>query len=69
MTLRHVFVPLVHAAGHCKSLAPVYEKLARAFAGETSVVIANVDADSEKSLGESYGVSGYPTIKLFPAGT
>lgn len=52
--------------GHCKSLAPVYEQVATAFKGEKDVVIAKVDADSHKSLGEKYGVSGYPTLKFFP---
>lgn len=52
--------------GHCKNLAPVYEQVATAFKGEKDVVIAKVDADSHKSLGEKYGVSGYPTLKFFP---
>ncbi|CAE7813466.1 PDIL2-1, partial [Symbiodinium microadriaticum] len=30
--------------GHCKNLAPIYEKLAIAFKGEPDVVIANIDA-------------------------
>jgi protein disulfide-isomerase A6 len=56
--------------GHCKSLAPTYEKLAKAYASEKGVVIANVDADdaSNKGLASRYGVSGFPTIKFFPKG-
>lgn len=54
--------------GHCKSLAPTYEKIALAFAGESNVVIAKVDADKHRSLGERFGVEGFPTIKYFPAG-
>jgi protein disulfide-isomerase A6 len=53
--------------GHCKSLKPIYELLAKAFASEESVVIANVDADAHSSLGSRYGVSGFPTIKFFGA--
>ena len=49
--------------GHCKQLAPTYEKLAQAFEGEPSVVIANIDADKHRSLGERFGVEGFPTIK------
>lgn len=49
--------------GHCKSLAPVYEKLAAAFAGEPRVVIAKIDADAHRELGERFGVTGFPTIK------
>ncbi|XP_042516075.1 protein disulfide-isomerase like 2-1-like [Macadamia integrifolia] len=52
--------------GHCKNLAPVYEKVATAFKMEDDVVIANLDADSYKDLAEKYGVSGYPTLKFFP---
>jgi protein disulfide-isomerase A6 len=52
--------------GHCKKLAPDYEKVAASFEGEDSVVIASVDADGHKELGSRYGVSGYPTIKFFP---
>lgn len=54
--------------GHCKSLAPIYEEVATAFNAEKEVVIAKVDADSHKVLGEKYGVSGYPTLKFFPKG-
>ena len=43
-----------------------YEKVAQSFEGEDSVVIANVDADSHKELGSKYGVTGYPTIQVFP---
>jgi len=54
--------------GHCKKLAPDYEKVARAFASEPNVVIANIDADANKGFGEKYGVSGFPTIKWFGKG-
>ncbi|KAK6915662.1 Endoplasmic reticulum resident protein 29, C-terminal [Dillenia turbinata] len=52
--------------GHCKNLAPTYEKVATAFQSEKDVVIANLDADKYKDLAEKYGVSGYPTLKFFP---
>jgi protein disulfide-isomerase A6 len=52
--------------GHCKSLAPVYEKAAAAFKAESDVVVAKVDCDAHKEIGERYGVSGYPTLKFFP---
>ncbi|GAB4835753.1 hypothetical protein Ancab_000663 [Ancistrocladus abbreviatus] len=54
--------------GHCKALAPTYEKVATAFKLEEDVVIANVDADKYKDLAEKYGVSGFPTLKFFPKG-
>ena len=37
-------------------------------AGDKNVVIAKVDATEEMDLGSKYDVSGYPTIKFFPAG-
>ncbi|KAJ4727774.1 Protein disulfide isomerase-like 2-2 [Melia azedarach] len=52
--------------GHCKNLAPTYEKVATAFRLEQDVVIANLDADKYRDLAEKYGVSGYPTLKFFP---
>ena len=54
--------------GHCKSLAPTYEKVAQTFAADKDVVIANVDADAaaNKDLAQRFGVSGFPTIKFFP---
>lgn len=54
--------------GHCKHLAPEYEKVGQAFAGDDSVVVAKVDADAHKELGQRYEVTGFPTIKFFPKG-
>ncbi|KAI3864660.1 hypothetical protein MKX03_009180 [Papaver bracteatum] len=54
--------------GHCKSLAPIYEKVASAYKLEGDIVIANLDADKHKDLAERYGISGFPTLKFFPKG-
>jgi protein disulfide-isomerase-like protein len=54
--------------GHCKKLAPDYEKVAAVFANEKNVVIANIDADAQKEKAGKYGVTGFPTIKFFPKG-
>ncbi|UPL03557.1 hypothetical protein LCI18_014491 [Fusarium solani-melongenae] len=57
-----------HWCGHCKALAPKYEELATQFAAsdfKDKVVIAKVDATKNDVPDE---VSGYPTIKLYPAG-
>lgn len=53
--------------GHCKSLAPKYEKLGQVFAGDSDVVIAKVDATEDGALADKFGVQGYPTLKFFPA--
>jgi len=55
--------------GHCKSLAPVYEKVAATYKGEPNVVVAKVDADAHQDLASQYGVSGFPTLKFFAKGS
>lgn len=52
--------------GHCKSLAPTYEKLGESFSGVPSVIIAKIDATAN-DIDPKYGVRGFPTIKFFPA--
>jgi protein disulfide-isomerase A1 len=51
--------------GHCKSLAPKYEKLGEMFADTPSVVIAKVDATENDTPAD---IQGFPTILLYPAG-
>lgn len=55
--------------GHCKKLAPDYEKVAETFAKEQNVVVAKLDADKYRTIGEKYDVKGFPTIKFFKAGS
>ncbi|KAL9975851.1 hypothetical protein ACROYT_G013061 [Oculina patagonica] len=52
--------------GQCKNLAPTYERVGNAFKNEPNCIVARVDADKERVLGEKYDISGYPTIKFFP---
>jgi protein disulfide-isomerase A6 len=52
--------------GHCKRLAPDYEKVAQAFASESGVAIVKIDCDAHKSKCSQFDVSGYPTLKWFP---
>lgn len=52
--------------GHCKNLAPEWEEAAQRLSG--SVKLGAVDATENGQLAQKYGVQGYPTIKLFPAG-
>jgi protein disulfide-isomerase A1 len=56
--------------GHCKSLAPKYEELASLYAGSAEfankVTVAKVDATANDVPDE---IQGFPTIKLFPAGS
>jgi len=52
--------------GHCKQLAPIWEKLAGVYKGDTDIVIANLDAEKYGSIGSKYKVNGFPTIIYFP---
>jgi protein disulfide-isomerase A1 len=53
--------------GHCKALAPKYDELATHFAPHADkVVIAKVDATANDVPVE---IQGFPTIKLFKAGS
>ena len=51
--------------GHCKSLAPSWEKAAKALKGV--VRVGAIDVDSEKSIGGQFGIQGFPSIKFFGA--
>lgn len=52
--------------GHCKAMAPAWEKLEAAFAESTTTVIASVDCTSKdtQSLCQQQGVRGFPTLKF-----
>ncbi|UJR25254.1 hypothetical protein I4U23_006606 [Adineta vaga] len=49
--------------GHCRNLAPEWKRVATALKG--IVKVGAIDADTHKSLGQQYGISGFPTIKIF----
>lgn len=56
--------------GHCKSLKPIYEKVASYFKDEEDCILANMDADAahNKPISMLYGVKSFPTIKFFGKG-
>ena len=51
--------------GHCKRLAPEYEKVGEAFSDVESVVIAKIDA-TENDTPED--IKGFPTLLFYPKG-
>ena len=51
--------------GHCKALAPEYEKAASILNGVVKVVA--VDATQNEKLAQQYQIQGFPTIKIFGA--
>ncbi|OIV97947.1 hypothetical protein TanjilG_12704 [Lupinus angustifolius] len=57
--------------GHCRKLAPEYEKAASVLSShDPPIVLAKVDANeaNNKDLAAQYGVQGFPTIKILRNG-
>ncbi|XP_053674938.1 protein disulfide-isomerase A5 [Anopheles nili] len=55
--------------GHCKKMKPEYEKAAEIMKSKNIPgVLAALDATKEASVGQQYGVKGYPTVKYFSNG-
>jgi len=55
--------------GHCKNLAPEYEKAAMMMDSKSSKAkLAKVDATAAPLAREEYGVTGFPTMKVFKGG-
>jgi len=68
-TTKTVFVKFYATwCGHCKHLAPVWDKLAAKFAGRDDVVIAKLDSEKYSSTANNFGIEGYPTLKIFQKG-
>jgi len=55
--------------GHCKTLAPEYEKAAQTLADNGSAgKLSKVDATANKESAEKHGIKGFPTLKFFKKG-
>ncbi|CAD7971739.1 unnamed protein product [Amoebophrya sp. A25] len=52
--------------GHCKQMAGAWDDAAKKLKGR--VKVAKMDATAETAVPPRFGVQGFPTIKLFPAG-
>jgi len=53
--------------GHCKKLLPEYEAAA-ADLNKDGIKLAKIDANKYTEIGQQYGVTGYPTLKIFRRG-
>ena len=51
--------------GHCKKLAPEYEKFAGELKDNPDIVIGKIDGTANDI--KAFGVKGFPTLKFFPA--
>ena len=55
--------------GHCKSLAPEYDKAAKSLtASKSPAKLAKMDATENKEQSEKHGIRGFPTLKFFKNG-
>lgn len=55
--------------GHCKRFLPQARIAAASLVGEPNISVSKVNCDQYHELCESYGVQGFPTIKLFKGST
>ena len=51
--------------GHCKRIAPDWERLAEDATLKDKIIIAKIDCTVEEAPCTKGGVKGYPTLKLF----
>ncbi|RDW82774.1 hypothetical protein BP6252_03886 [Coleophoma cylindrospora] len=54
--------------GHCKNLQPAYEKAAQNLKGLAKVAAVNCDEESNKQFCGTFGVQGFPTLKIVKPG-
>jgi len=50
--------------GHCKNLAPAYEKAAEHMAGIVTFAAVDCDDQTNRPLCQEFDIKGFPTIKF-----
>ncbi len=51
--------------GHCTKFKPTYSKLAQHYAGQSNLIISQIDATAN-DIPEGFDVTGFPTIYFVP---
>lgn len=53
--------------GHCKTLTPIYDLIAKKIQHNKNIVLAKIDSTANEVVG--LNISGFPTIKFFRNGS
>ena len=65
----NIIIQIFFRCGHCKRLAPEYEKAATTLKNEDPAVpLIKVDCTTSQDTCSKHGVSGYPSLKVFRNG-
>jgi protein disulfide-isomerase len=56
--------------GYCKQLLPIWQKLIKKYdektlKNEKKIKLISLDSEAHQKLAKKYGISGFPTLKLF----
>ena len=54
-----------YRCGHCNDFKPTYSKLAQSYAGQSNLILAQMDATAN-DIPQGFDVTGYPTIFIVP---
>lgn len=55
--------------GHCKSFKPVYASAASLLEKNDDVQFLMIDCEENSDLAQSYGITGFPTVRFFTSDT
>ena len=60
-----LFVFTAKWCGHCHHFLPTFAKLKNEYVDHSLLLTVNVDEENNRDLVETYGVEGFPTLKLY----